>query len=222
VMRRALAVLFVLGVAGLGGGLFLACRDDSPPAQACRNIPAGGCPRARGVACTDPACEAVYLCNEDGTWTLERTCPKRQELPDTAPPPLRGRRRPARSGLGLRRPAWRERRPRLPAPPVARLQPRPRALVHEGVLRLRGPLRVRKRRLDAVGRVRRRGRDQDGQVARGARDRQSVPSADSISPRAWLLPVFLAHAMPSSSQVRASGLRSASASIWPTMRYMAT
>ena len=89
-MRRALAVLFVLGVAGLGGGLFLACRDDSPPAQACRNIPAGGCPRSRGVACTDPACEAVYLCNEDGTWTLERTCPKRQELPDTAPPPPEG------------------------------------------------------------------------------------------------------------------------------------
>jgi len=83
--------LFVgIGVVGLLGGsalAFVACRDDSPTVQPCRNVPAGGCPRSRGLACTDPACEAVYLCNEDGTWTLERECPKRTPLPEAAPPP---------------------------------------------------------------------------------------------------------------------------------------
>lgn len=77
----------VLLAAGIAGGVFVACRDDSPTAQPCRNIPAGGCPKSRGLACLDPECKAVYLCREDQTWELERTCPERQDIPDTAPPP---------------------------------------------------------------------------------------------------------------------------------------
>ena len=80
-------VIVGIGIAGLVGACaltFAACRDDSPTVQGCRNIPAGGCPRSRGLACTDPACEAVYLCNEDGSWTLDRECPKRAPGPDAA------------------------------------------------------------------------------------------------------------------------------------------
>lgn len=83
-------VLFGIGVAALAGAgavAFSACRDDSPTVQPCKNIPAGGCPRSRGLACTDPACEAVYLCNEDGTWTFERSCPPRQPVPEASAPP---------------------------------------------------------------------------------------------------------------------------------------
>jgi hypothetical protein len=86
-MKGTVVALSILAVAAVAGGAFMACRDDSPTAQPCRNIPAGGCPKSRGVACTDPACKAVYLCREDQTWELERTCPPRQELPDAEPPP---------------------------------------------------------------------------------------------------------------------------------------
>ncbi len=86
-MKGVALGLSIVVLAALGGGAFMACRDDSPTTQACRNIPAGGCPKARGVSCTDPACQAVYLCREDQTWELERTCPPRQELPDGEPRP---------------------------------------------------------------------------------------------------------------------------------------
>lgn len=53
--------------------------EDSPNDEACSQIPPGGCPLSRGVACQDPACEAVYACRPDNVWELERTCPPRPD-----------------------------------------------------------------------------------------------------------------------------------------------
>lgn len=58
--------------------------DDGAVAERCTNIPAGGCPRSRGVACEDPACEAVYLCRENDVWELSERCPSRDAGPAEA------------------------------------------------------------------------------------------------------------------------------------------
>ena len=83
--RLAVALGLVLGAAV--GVTTAACRDDSPPAQPCRNVPDGGCPRSRGLACEDPACKAVYLCREDNTWELEKLCPPREAAAGPVTPP---------------------------------------------------------------------------------------------------------------------------------------
>jgi hypothetical protein len=67
--------------------------SDAPTARPCTDIPAGGCPLARGVSCEDPACEAVYACRSGNRWELAHTCPPRDpiehdaSLPEAAPPP---------------------------------------------------------------------------------------------------------------------------------------
>lgn len=65
----AVLALLVLGVA--------ASCDNAPSAETCTNIPQGGCPLAKGVACDDPSCLAVYACRPGNVWELERTCPPR-------------------------------------------------------------------------------------------------------------------------------------------------
>lgn len=69
-MVRALA-LFALGAA-----IVAAC-SDAAVAERCSDIPAGGCPLARGVACEDPTCDAVYYCRPNNVWELAETCPPR-------------------------------------------------------------------------------------------------------------------------------------------------
>lgn len=73
--------------------LFAACDDEAVP-EPCSNIPAGGCPLSRGVACEDLACEAVYFCRPNNVWELKEQCPARDagpvpdaSIPETAPPP---------------------------------------------------------------------------------------------------------------------------------------
>lgn len=61
--------------------LLASCDDPATP-EPCTNIPAGGCPLSRGVACQDPACEAVYACREGNVWELEERCPPRTPVPD--------------------------------------------------------------------------------------------------------------------------------------------
>ncbi|MBX3258926.1 MAG: hypothetical protein KF782_04355 [Labilithrix sp.] len=72
--RRAVAVVAAV-VATLA--LAAACADDPIP-RPCSNIPAGGCPLSRGVACDDPECEAVYACLPGDVWELRQTCPPRE------------------------------------------------------------------------------------------------------------------------------------------------
>jgi hypothetical protein len=55
--------------------LALGSCDDTPTPQPCTNVPEGGCPLSYGVACEDPACEAVYACRADNMWELDHTCP---------------------------------------------------------------------------------------------------------------------------------------------------
>jgi hypothetical protein len=55
---------------------WLAC-SDGPIAQACTDIPAGGCPLSRGLACADPLCEAAYACRPGNVWELRERCPTR-------------------------------------------------------------------------------------------------------------------------------------------------
>jgi hypothetical protein len=52
--------------------------EDGPIPEPCSNIPAGGCPLSRGVACEDPACEAVYACRPNNVWELQERCPAHQ------------------------------------------------------------------------------------------------------------------------------------------------
>lgn len=74
-----------------------ACDEEVP--QRCTGIPEGGCPISRGVACEDPACEAVYACRPGNVWELQRSCPARERgprptpdaaAPTPAPPPDAG------------------------------------------------------------------------------------------------------------------------------------
>ncbi len=74
--RRGLArggVAFVIALLGLASP---AC-DEVSGDSACSEIPPGGCPLSRGVACEDPSCEAVYACRPGNVWEFDRTCPPR-------------------------------------------------------------------------------------------------------------------------------------------------
>lgn len=51
----------------------LSCGEE-PAAQPCTNVPPGGCPLSRGVACDDPSCEAVYRCLPGNRWELDHLC----------------------------------------------------------------------------------------------------------------------------------------------------
>lgn len=73
------AVVMVTGALAL----FAAC-DDAAVAQPCSDIPAGGCPIAHSVSCSDPTCEAVYACRENNRWELVKRCPPHDA---SAPPP---------------------------------------------------------------------------------------------------------------------------------------
>ena len=79
---RARHLVVAAALAAIELAALPSCEDPSTP-RACSSIPAGGCPLSRGVACEDPACEAVYACRPDNVWELERTCPPR----DGGPPP---------------------------------------------------------------------------------------------------------------------------------------
>ncbi len=56
---------------------FFATCDDGSVANPCSDIPARGCPLARGVSCSDPTCEAVYACRPNNVWELLERCPAR-------------------------------------------------------------------------------------------------------------------------------------------------
>ena len=90
-MTRAL--LFALPASFVVALLIVPACSDSVLEHACTGIPAGGCPLSRGVACEDPACEAVYACRAGNSWALDHTCPARDAAPspDAAAdaPPLR-------------------------------------------------------------------------------------------------------------------------------------
>src|SRR5437763_599823 len=64
-------------LAALAVGTAIAACETPIEQNPCKNVPAGGCPLSHGQACEDPACEAAYACNPDGTWTLDHTCPAR-------------------------------------------------------------------------------------------------------------------------------------------------
>lgn len=73
-----IARALVLGLTGvLALGLAASCSDEPTP-EPCTNIPPGGCPLSRGVACEDPACEAVYQCRPGNVWEIDRPCPARE------------------------------------------------------------------------------------------------------------------------------------------------
>jgi hypothetical protein len=75
-MSSRVGVGFVAMLAGVLALVAVAsCREDAATAEACTNIPAGGCPLSRGVACQDPSCEAVYACRENNRWELDHACP---------------------------------------------------------------------------------------------------------------------------------------------------
>ncbi len=83
-VRRRVVVPLLAASAALV--LAAACDDGTTP-QPCTDIPPGGCPISRGVACEDPACEAVYACRPDDVWELQERCPVREAgaEPDAAP-----------------------------------------------------------------------------------------------------------------------------------------
>ncbi len=68
--------------------------SDGETVQPCTGIPAGGCPLSHGVACDDPACDAVYACRSGNVWELDHKCPPRADAgpkdgavpPEAAPP----------------------------------------------------------------------------------------------------------------------------------------
>lgn len=60
------------------------CDDATPSVSTCRDIPAGGCPLAHGVACDDPACAAAYACR-DGAWVIDHVCASRDASADARP-----------------------------------------------------------------------------------------------------------------------------------------
>jgi hypothetical protein len=49
--------------------------NDSAIAQPCTGVPENGCPLSHGVACEDPACQAIYACRENNRWELVKQCP---------------------------------------------------------------------------------------------------------------------------------------------------
>ena len=76
-MRYISLILLVLSLSAA----WLAC-SDKPTAQTCTNIPAGGCPLSRGLACSDPSCEAAYACRPGNVWELRERCPPRGPADD--------------------------------------------------------------------------------------------------------------------------------------------
>jgi hypothetical protein len=60
------------------------CGDAAETPRPCTNVPEGGCPLARGVACEDPACEAVYACLPGNVWELRARCPAHDAMPRTS------------------------------------------------------------------------------------------------------------------------------------------
>jgi hypothetical protein len=72
--RPSVALGIVATFLALAAGA-ASCRDDPAAVEPCTNIPAGGCPLSHGIACEDPACEAVYACRTGNAWVLDRTCP---------------------------------------------------------------------------------------------------------------------------------------------------
>jgi len=77
----SLSRFWVAVVVASAGSLAVAatpsCAEEAT-AQACTNVPAGGCPLSRGVSCEDPTCAAVYACRDGNVWELDRTCPPRE------------------------------------------------------------------------------------------------------------------------------------------------
>jgi hypothetical protein len=69
-MTKAIFALMCL----LVGGVPLACQE-ALVAERCTGIPPGGCPRTSANVCSDPSCEAVYVCSVERTWALEYRCP---------------------------------------------------------------------------------------------------------------------------------------------------
>lgn len=64
-----LALVLALGAAALG-----ACRDTQV-LQPCGGLPdRTACPASRGGTCADPACSALYVC-EDRSWVFVTDCP---------------------------------------------------------------------------------------------------------------------------------------------------
>lgn len=62
-------------VAGLSWG----CEGELYEKPPCLSIPEGGCPARSGVdGCSDRSCAAVYLCTEEKTWLLQKTCPENE------------------------------------------------------------------------------------------------------------------------------------------------
>lgn len=73
--RSTLVVSAIVSAAVAGALAAVMSCSDAPTADPCRDIPAGGCPLSNGVACEDPACEAVYACRPNRVWELDHTCP---------------------------------------------------------------------------------------------------------------------------------------------------
>ena len=72
-MRWLVALLVPMAILAIAS-----CEDNYVVARPCTNIPEGGCPLSRGVACDDPACEAVYACRENDVWEFRSFCPGRE------------------------------------------------------------------------------------------------------------------------------------------------
>ena len=70
IARACVLALFAASVAAVTS----ACQDNYDESP-CRNVPANGCPLSHGEACNDPACQAAYACDPDGTWELDHMCP---------------------------------------------------------------------------------------------------------------------------------------------------
>ena len=65
-----IVVACLLGAVSLAIGT--SC-DEPIEITPCKQIPDGGCPK-RGDACSDPTCDALYVCTEEGQWRLVQTC----------------------------------------------------------------------------------------------------------------------------------------------------
>jgi hypothetical protein len=69
--RRRVVAVALAGSVALGATP--SCSEDAT-AQPCTDIPRGGCPLSRGIACDDPACEAAYACRPGNVWELDHSC----------------------------------------------------------------------------------------------------------------------------------------------------
>jgi hypothetical protein len=68
----------LVGLAALALAAVAASCSEAATAEPCSSVPPGGCPLSRGVACEDPACDAVYACSAGNVWTLDHVCPARE------------------------------------------------------------------------------------------------------------------------------------------------